>query len=231
MAERMNRFGSTVALADQRTPILVSRNGVVFGSGACITDFNTCKDVVLDEWRNFCTFKPPGMYAINPKLLGAFRLFIYMPSTRIIYKSLKNGKFPECLKNAVITPIVKKTETASFSDYRPIFFVFSLSKVFAKLGHRRASDYVKSAQMWNPLQSGFRNNNSSETASLNLVEDLRSGIFENNVEILVLLKVAKAFESIDYGKAEILRDKLRIVGGVLKWVLSYIDGRKQFVRW
>ena len=47
-------------------------------------------------------------------------------------KSLENGKFPNCLKLANITPVFKKDARASKNNYRPVSIFSVFSKIFEK---------------------------------------------------------------------------------------------------
>ena len=47
-------------------------------------------------------------------------------------KSLENGKFPNCLKLANITPVFKKDARTSKNNYRPVSIFSVFSKIFEK---------------------------------------------------------------------------------------------------
>ena len=48
-------------------------------------------------------------------------------------KSLENGKFPNCLKIANITPVFKKDPRTSKNNYRPVSILPVFSKIFERL--------------------------------------------------------------------------------------------------
>ena len=48
-------------------------------------------------------------------------------------KSLENGKFPNCLKLANITPVFKKGPRTSKNNYRPVSILPVFSKIFERL--------------------------------------------------------------------------------------------------
>ena len=50
-----------------------------------------------------------------------------------INKSFENGTFPDCLKEANVTPIFKKDDPLDKEHYRPVSILPLLSKVFEKL--------------------------------------------------------------------------------------------------
>ena len=48
-------------------------------------------------------------------------------------KALENGKFPNCLKLANITPVFKKGARTSKNNYRPVSILPVFSKIFERL--------------------------------------------------------------------------------------------------
>lgn len=96
----------------------------------------------------------------------------------------------------------------------------------------KLSNYLSTSCFWNKYQSGYRANHSTETAVIKVVGDLRHGINEKNVGVLVLLEISKAFDSLNhFTLVEILCKKYRIGGNLLRWIASYISQRTQRVRW
>ena len=55
--------------------------------------------------------------------------------------SLNN--FPDCLKQANVSPIFKKDDPLDKENYRPVSILPLLSKVYEKLLYNRLSDYVE----------------------------------------------------------------------------------------
>ena len=56
-------------------------------------------------------------------------------------KSLENGKFPNCLKLANITPVFKKGARTSKNNYRPVSFLPVFSKIFERLLSRQLLEF------------------------------------------------------------------------------------------
>ena len=61
-----------------------------------------------------------------------------------INKSFENGAFPDCLKEANVTPIFKKDDPLDKENYRPVSILPLLSKVFEKLIYKQLSNYTES---------------------------------------------------------------------------------------
>ena len=61
-----------------------------------------------------------------------------------INKCFENGKFPDCLKEANVTPIFKKDDLLDKENYRPVSILPLISKVFEKLIYKQLSNYIGS---------------------------------------------------------------------------------------
>jgi hypothetical protein len=147
-------------------------------------------------------------------------------------RSLEAGQFPICFKEAYITPILKKPglDSTEVGSYRPISNLPVLSKLLERLVAGQLNNYLSSADLLPPLQSGFRPNYSTETAVLRVLSDILLAVDRGDFAALTLLDLTAAFDTVDHG---ILLQRLRITFGIddvaLKWFRSYLLGRTQRV--
>ena len=63
--------------------------------------------------------------------------------TIIVNKYIRNGKFPDILKYADITPVFKKGDTTDKSKCRPIGTLSNFSKIFEKLIYNQINSYME----------------------------------------------------------------------------------------
>ena len=63
--------------------------------------------------------------------------------TYCINKPYTSRKFPDCLKQANVSPILKKHDLLDKEHYRTVSILPSLSKMYEKLLYNRLSDYVE----------------------------------------------------------------------------------------
>ena len=78
-------------------------------------------------------------------------------------------------------------------------------------------------------QFGFRQGHSTIHALIDLTEDIRRALDENNFAIGIFVDLQKAFDTVDH---KILLKKLEYYGvrGIAnEWFKSYLSGRKQYV--
>ena len=80
------------------------------------------------------------------------------------------------------------------------------------------------------FQSAYRQYHSTETALLRVVDDLRRGVDDGNVGLLVLLDLSAAFNTIDHERLlHRLQYECGICGTALFWFQSYLQNRSQRV--
>uniref|UniRef100_A0A8C4TH24 Reverse transcriptase domain-containing protein n=2 Tax=Erpetoichthys calabaricus TaxID=27687 RepID=A0A8C4TH24_ERPCA len=150
----------------------------------------------------------------------------------IVNSSLDTGVFPDCLKTAVIKPLLKKNnlDPSALENYRPISNLPFLSKILEKAVIMQLNEHLNKHAILDKFQSGFRTNHSTETALVKVVNDLRVNADRGHLSVLILLDLSAAFDTIDHN---ILKNRLSqwvgLSGSVLNWFESYLAGRKFFV--
>ena len=71
-----------------------------------------------------------------------------------LFKSLENGKFPNCLKLANIIPVFRKGARTSKNNYRPVSILPVYSKIFERLLSRQLLEFFDN--ILSKFQCGFR---------------------------------------------------------------------------
>ena len=148
---------------------------------------------------------------------------------KIFNSSFAQGFFPSAWKRAQVIALKKNATSSTPSDFRPIALLCFLSKVLEKIAHDQITEYLNKNSLLDPLQAGFRKHHSTQTALLKLTEDIRIGIDNRKLTLLLLFDFSKAFDKISPTK---LLRKLRQLGfsrSALLWIKSYLQGRTQMV--
>ncbi|XP_050558188.1 uncharacterized protein LOC126912056 [Spodoptera frugiperda] len=154
-----------------------------------------------------------------------------LPSiTHIINFSLFSGQFPSLWRNAYVRPLPKITNPSLPSHFRPISILPFLSKVLEACAHKQFSCFIARHNLLSPLQSGFRPGHSTATALLKVTGDIREGIGETKVTIMVLIDFSNAFNAVSHDILESILSHLMVSPGALDWFRSYLRGRQQAVR-
>ena len=151
------------------------------------------------------------------------------PITSIVNQSLTSGVFPHILKQAVVTPIIKKTnlDRNELSNYRPVSNINFIGKVIEKAAIMQVDEHVDDNNLHEVYQSAYKICHSTETALLRVKDDIDLALDNNHAVFLIMLDLSAAFDTIDHN---ILFQRFEydfgIKGTALDWFKSYMSGRK-----
>ena len=166
------------------------------------------------------------------KLLKSCIGALLPPITTLLNLCLKESTFPTSFKNAVVTPLLKKSTLSQddLSSYRPISNLSFLSKILERLICNRLLLHLNSFDSISPFQSAYRQFYSTETALLRIHDDLLTAMERKRVSALVLLDMTAAFDTVDH---DILLTRLSsnfgLSGSALSFLSSYLSDRTQSV--
>ena len=145
---------------------------------------------------------------------------------------MKHDQVPKVLKEAYITPLLKKPtlDSNNINNCKPISNLCVLSKLLKKALCKQLVSYLDANNLMPRNQSAYRRNHSTELALTKAFSDIMSAIDNGNLILLSLMDLSVAFDCVDH---EILLNRLGHSFGiqfkVLKWLTSYITGRAQCV--
>ncbi|KAJ0182642.1 hypothetical protein K1T71_002011 [Dendrolimus kikuchii] len=176
------------------------------------------------------TSKAIGSDSVSRNMIIPILDIILPIISHILNFSISSRTFPSSWKKALITPIPKKANPSSFSEYRPISILPFLSKVLERLVHKQLSIFLNKNCLLNPHQSGFRPGHSTVTALVKITEDIRLAMDDGKVTILTLLDFSNAFNTVDYDILLGVLCSLNISPTVIEWFRSYLYGRRQRIR-
>ena len=142
-----------------------------------------------------------------------------------INTSFENGAFPDCLKEANVTPIFKKDDPLDKENYRPVSILPLLSKVFEKLIYKQLSNYTES--FLSSILCGFRKAHNTQHALFKLLHSWQKELDQKRFVGTILIDLWKAHDCIPH---YLLIAKLGYYGldkiG-LSGILDYLSRRKQ----
>ena len=193
-------------------------------------------DMVTEkEVREMILKCPPKSSEVDPiptSLLKELIDVIVPVVTKIFNVSLSTGTVPSAFRHAIVKPLLKKAglDINELKNFRPVSNLPFLSKILEKLVLVRLNRHLHHNNVIEPFQSGYRENHSTETALLKVVNDLLCSSDEGKVSMLALLDLSAAFDTIDHN---ILLERLHYTFGVadvaLQWLKSYLTDRSQSV--
>ena len=198
--------------------------------------FSTFSTVTEDQVTKIITNSPSKSCSLDP--WSTFLVLDYLdvlitPITSIINTSLEQGKCPNFLKQAHVTPILKKSslDEEVFKNYRPVSNLNFISKILERVVAVQLQTHLDEAGLMTAFQSAYRKHQSTESALLNIHNDILLNMAKGSVTALTLLDLSAAFDTIDH---TILLDRLNVYYGIselaLGWFKSYLSGRTHSVK-
>jgi hypothetical protein len=159
---------------------------------------------------------------------------IMLPAlTTIVNTSLSSGSFPSSLKDAIVTPILKKNglDCNNLKNYRPVSNTAFLSKLIEKSAMSCVNNHVLNNNLAQEFQSAYRSGHSTETALLRVKSDILNAVDDRQAVFLVLLDLSAAFDTIDHNiMLNRLSNDFGISGHVRHFFKSYLCNRTNRVK-
>ena len=200
------------------------------------TEFNHFKPVSENDVIKLISSSPNKQCDLDPcptSLIKSCVDVLAKPITNIINLSLSDGSFPSNLKQAHVTPLLKKPSLSrnEFKNYRPVSGLNFVSKLLEKVVAMQIKQHLISSSLDNPNQSAYKSGHSTETTLLRVQNDVLQEMDKGNVTALTLLDMSAAFDTIDHNLIlERLSTRYGFGDMALKWFRSYLTFRVQKVK-
>ena len=152
--------------------------------------------------------------------------------TKITNESLSSGIFPCELKTALVKPVLKKAslDCNVFKNYRPVSNIPFLSKVIEKAVSQRLITYLSENNLLEEFQSAYKVKHSTETALLEVQNQILTSLDRGDGVFLALLDLSAAFDTVEHAiLLRFMEMSLGVCGTVLNWFSSYLSERTQQV--
>ena len=198
------------------------------------TNFIFCKvtpKLIIETAGKLKNKSSYGPDYISSKLLKKILPSIVTPLCHLFNLSFQTGYIPVQLKTAKVVPIFKSGDMHSFTNYRPISLLSSLSKLLEKIVARQMVGYLNKNKILYKHQYGFRKGHSTIHPVLQFLDRIMLALNKPNPEysLGIFCDLKKAFDTVDF---DILLAKMEHYGfrGVSNnWFRNYLMDRKQFV--
>ena len=99
---------------------------------------------------------------------------------------------------AKVTPIYKAGDKSDVSNYIPISVLPILSKILERLVHNQLYNYLSCSNIFNPCQSGFRRNHSTNTTLIDVTDHILDNMNKGKVTGAIFLDPKKAFDTVSH---------------------------------
>lgn len=129
----------------------------------------------------------------------------------------------------MITPLPKVNNPVTYNELRPISLVPLLSKILEKIVYRQLNEYLSVNNVLPVNQSGFRKGHSTNTALINMSDNIIRALDKGQATVLVLLDFTKAFDTIDHSLLVAKCNYFGLNPVSCKFIESYLNNRTQRV--
>ena len=147
---------------------------------------------ILIEINSLDTSKSPQSEDIPFKIIkdnaDIFANFILQNFNKCII----DGKFPDQLKKADVSPVFKKGNHNDKTNYRPVSILPSLSKIYERLIYNQINHMTENAL--SIFQCGFRKKYSTQHALIAMIEKARKILDKGGTFGALLTDLSKAFD-------------------------------------
>ena len=141
--------------------------------------------------------------------------------------------FPSKFKLALISPLLKKPglSKSDLANFRPISNLNTIGKILERLALSRFFLTFQNSPSFSPLQSAYRKFHSTETALLQLTNDIMETIDSGNITILTALDMSAVFDTLDHiTLLHRLQHTFGLSGYVISWICLYLTDCSFFVK-
>jgi hypothetical protein len=197
-----------------------------------VNDFQIFSTINVDELKKIVSAMKNKTSRADPISTSIVRQSIDLLAPillHIINSSLTKNVFPEQLKTALITPIIKDEakNPDEFQNYRPVSNLEFLAKLLERIMYLQLADHIESHQLHGRFQSAYKPYHSCETAMVHVVDEMQQLLRSRRNVCLVMLDLSSAFDTVDH---QLLFDRLEnqffIRGDALTLIKSYLCNRK-----
>ncbi len=192
--------------------------------------------LLTQKWCNcaqWTMLNSSGRFCVHlPKRMDSFSLHMLPTLTAIINKSMSSGIMPDCLKEAMLTPTLKKPQLdpEDLNNYRLISNLPYLSKFIERVGAAQLGCYLERHLISEPFPSTYRKLHSTETALTYVTNCILCALDRQGSVFIILLDLSATFDVVDHKLLlSRLEDRVGLGGLIWDWVTSNLMGRYQYV--
>ena len=187
---------------------------------------------VLNVWMHLDTLKPnksPGPDGVHPRVLKECAEAFALPLSIIFRRSHTEGQVPNMFKQANVSPIFKKGDKVSATNYRPVSLTSVPCKVMECIQHRAILKHLSTEQLLATEQHGFLPKKSCTTNLLESYEFMCEAYDAGNPVDVIYTDFRKAFDTVPHRRLLLKLQAYGIHGNLLTWIRNWLTGRTQRV--
>ncbi|CAF4908207.1 unnamed protein product [Pieris macdunnoughi] len=160
--------------------------------------------------------------ASQPKSLNVLKVRFFDNLTSCLNELLRDGKFPDNLKIAKVSPIYKSGPRDDPGNYRPISVLPVMSKILERVVYTRLLDHLNNINFLYEHQYGFRSKSNTLSATINLITKIKTNTDQRKIVLVVFIDIMKAFDTVCHSLLVEKLETIGITGNALKMFKSYL---------
>ena len=196
-AEAFNTYFASVGVADNNilphiTRILDQQDAL---ENICISESDVL--FAISRLKNNLSSGPDGF---PPALFIRLKSSLAAPLSFIFTQLLSVAEVPDEWKTAIITPVFKKGDAVSVSNYRPISLTCVLSKLMERIISYRLYQHLKAKNVLHAAQHGFIKGRSTCSNLLESLNDWTQYLQSKQQATVIYIDFSKAFDTVSHNK-------------------------------
>ena len=198
-------------------------------SASSISDVVISEDAVFEVLCKIDPNKACGPDDIPGRLLKVGAPWLAEPLTQLFNLSLQSGALPRDWRRANVTPVFKKGDKHSPSNYRPISLTSLVVKCLECLVHTRILEFLEANNKLSGHQHGFHKGHSCQTQLLGTIHEWARSLDKRLSTHVIYLDFSRAFDSVPHQRLIMKLDCMGIRGNILRWIEIFLSDREQRV--
>ena len=224
-AEILNRqFDSVFTNEDSKIPDVTDSK-----SYPSMPDIIVTQEGLLKLLQKIDANKASGPDGIPAKILKLCAEELAPSLASIFNKSFSSGNLPTDWLSANITPIFKKGDHASASNYRPVSLTPICCKLFEHILHSNIMNHLDKHNILTNRQHGFRKKHSCESQLILTIHDLVSSLDTRTPVDMIIMDFSKAFDTVPHKRLLLKLHHYGITGNIHTWITKFLTTRRQRV--
>ena len=226
MAEELNKYFASVFTVEDTHGVqeIITQTNI-----ASLSNCTFSSNAVIKALDKINANKTAGPDSIAPRVLKEAKFQLCEPLSLLFTKSLNSGKIPNDWKLANVTPIQKKGDKATPSNYRPISLTSVVCKLMESIIRDQLVSFLEENDLIKNSQHGFRNKRSCLTNLLDFYNEVYDVYDETKAVDVIYLDFQKAFDKVPHQRLLIKLKAHGVDGKLLKWLEDWLSERKQRV--
>ncbi|XP_055522843.1 uncharacterized protein LOC129717021 [Wyeomyia smithii] len=217
-------FNSETLTNDQ---VLEAANNVP-SYGQSIASINIDDSMILTAASKLKHSYSPGPDGIPATLLKKCITDLLIPLSFLFRLSLSSGRFPTAWKHAFLFPVYKKGDRTKIDNYRGIFALCAISKLFELIVLQPIFAHCQNNIA--DEQHGFLPKRSCTTNLLCLTSFVIDSFIDRSQTDTIYTDLSAAFDKINHRIAVAKLDRYGFCGSLLCWLESYLVRRTLSVK-